>query len=151
MVRGATTTFRGERSPAVLQRRKGVMLPAEKVGVNGPRAGSDQRQGHGEHRQYGAIPNMGSQREGDPRFSAPGNNSGDGRPQTGNEQDTGQRSDQLGNRKCATRCRDRAVHQSSADQQSLDQQPGAWRTLRERGEEPLHMYPVFSLRERQRF
>jgi len=91
------------------------MLPAEKPGVNGPRAGTDQRQGDGEHRQYGAIPNMGPQREGDPRFGAPGDDAGDGRPQAGNEQDAGQRSDHLGRRKCATRCRDCAVHQSSAD------------------------------------
>ena len=126
------------------------MLPAEKPGVNGPRAGSDQRQGHGEHRQYGAIPEMGTQREGNPRFGAPGDNSGDGRPQTGNEKDTGQSSDQL--RRCSrpTGSRKAAVQQSSADQQSLDQESGAWRTLRERGEEPLHMYPDFSLREWQR-
>ena len=57
------------------------------------------------------------------------------------------RSDHLRRPKSVTGCRHRAVQQSTADQQALDQQPGAWRTLRERGEKPLHMYPVFSLRE----
>jgi hypothetical protein len=57
----------------------------------------------------------------------------------------------LGSRKRATRCRDRAVHQGSADERSLDQKPYAWRTRRERGEQPLHMYPVFRLQERNVF
>ena len=127
------------------------MLPAVKPGVNGPRAGPDQRQRYGPHRQYRAIPDMGRRREGDPRFGAPGDNSGYGRPKTGDEQQAGQRSDHLRRPNSATGCRDRAVQQSSADQQALNQKPGAWRTLRERGEQPLHMYPVFSLREWQRF
>jgi hypothetical protein len=39
-------------------------------------------------------------------------------------------------RRCSgpTGSRKAAVQQSSADQQSLDQESGAWRTLRERGE-----------------
>ena len=114
------------------------MLPAIKPGVDGPRAGPEQRQGYGEHRQYGAIPDMGRQRKGNPRFSAAGDNPGERRPQTGDEKDAGQSSDHL--RRCSrpTGSRKAAVQQSSADQQSLDQKPGAWRTLRERGEEPLH-------------
>jgi len=127
------------------------MLPAEKPGVNGPRAGSDQRQGHGEHRQYGAIPEMGTQREGNPRFGASGDNSGDGRPQTGNEKDAGEGSDHLRRRSRPTGCRDRAVQQSSADQHPLNQKSGARRTSCERGKQPLHMYPNFSLRESQQF
>jgi hypothetical protein len=150
MVQLANTTFRGERSPSVLQRRRGVMLPAVKPGVNGPRAGSDQRQGYGPDGQYRAIPDMGGRREGDPHFSAPGDNSGQRRPKTGDEQQAGEASDHLRHLKSVTgRCH-RAVQQSTANQQSLDQQPGAWRTLRERGEQPLHMYPVFSLRDGQR-
>jgi len=127
------------------------MLPAEKPGVNGPRAGSDQRQGQGEHCQYGAIPDMCTQREGDPRFGARGDNSGDRRPQTGNEKEAGEGSDHLRRRSRPTRCRDRAVQQSSADQHPLNQKSGAWRTLRERGEQPLHMYPDSRLRDSQRF
>jgi len=150
MVQRANTTFRGKCGPTALKRRRRVVLPAVEPGVNRPCTGSNQHQGHGEHRQHGAIPHMGTQREGNPRFGAPGDNSGDGRPQTGNEKDAGQSSDQL--RRCsrATGSRKAAVQQSSADQQSLNQKPGAWRTLRERGEQPLHMYPDFSLRESQR-
>jgi len=151
MVQLANTTFRGERGAAGLQWRRSVMLPAEKPSVNGPGARSDQRQGHGEHRPYGASPDMGPQREGDPRFGAPGNNSGDGRPQTGNEQDAGQRSDHFRGHSRPTGCRDCAVHQSTADQQSLDQKPGAWRTFRKRGEQPLHMDPDFRLRDSKQF
>jgi len=126
------------------------MLPAVKPGIDGPRAGPDQRQGNGKHRQYGAIPDMGRGREGDPRFGAPGHNSGERRPETGNEQDARHRSNDLRRRYRATGRCGHAAEQNSADQQSLDQEPGAWRTLRERGEQPLHMYPNFSLREWQR-
>jgi len=127
------------------------MLPAVKPGIDGPRAGPDQRQGNGKHHQYGAIPDMGRGREGDPRFGARGHNSGHGRPQTGDEEDTGEASNNLRRRKLTTLRRDRAVHQSTADQQSLNQKSGARRTARERGEQPLHMYPNFSLRESQQF
>jgi len=127
------------------------MLPAVKPGVNGPRAGPDQRQGYGEHRQYGAIPNMGRRREGHPRFGAPGQYSGDGRPKAGDEEDAGQRSDYLRRLNAVTGFRDRAVDQRSANQQALNQNSGARRTARERGEQPLHMYPDFSLRKWQRF
>ena len=101
------------------------MLPAEKPGVNGPRAGSDQRHGYGPHGQYRAIPDMGGRGEGDPHFGAPGYNSGQGRPQTGDEQQAGEASDHLRRPKRVTGRRHRAVQQSTADQQSLDQQPGA--------------------------
>ena len=127
------------------------MLPAEKPGVNGPRAGSDQRQGHGPHGQDRAVPDMAGRRQSDPHFSAPGDNSGYGRPKAGDEEDAGQRSDYLRRLNAVTGFRDRAVDQSTANQHSLNQKPGAWRTLRERGEQPLHMYPVFSLRKSQRF
>jgi hypothetical protein len=89
-------------------------------------------------------------REGDPRFGARRHNSGDRRPQTGDEQDAGERSDHLRRRNRAIGCRDRAVQQSSADQQSLNQKPRARRAVRERGEKPLHLYPIFSLRKSQR-
>ena len=126
------------------------MLSAVKPGINGPLAGADQRQRHAQHRKCGGKSRMRRRREGDPGLGAPGDNSGDGRPQTGDEKYTGQSSDHL--RRCSrpTGTRKAAVKQSSADQQSLNQKPGAWRTLRERGEQPLHMYPDFSLRESQR-
>ena len=126
------------------------MLPAVKPGVNGPCAGSDQRQSYGPNGQYRAIPDMGGRRQGDPHFSAAGDNSGQGRPKTNDEQQAGEGSDHLRRPKTFTGRRHCAVQQSTADQQSLDQQPGAWRPLREGGEQPLHMFPVFSLREEPR-
>jgi hypothetical protein len=92
------------------------------------------------------IPDMGGRREGDPHFSEPGDNSGRGGPQTGDEQQAGQSSDHLRRHKSVTGRRHREVQQGSANQQALDQQAGAWRTLRECGEQPLHMYPSSAYR-----
>ena len=67
-------------SPTVLKRGRDEMLPAVKPGIDGPRAGSDQRQRHAKHRQCGGNTRMGRRREGDPRLGARSHNSGDGRP-----------------------------------------------------------------------
>jgi hypothetical protein len=65
----------------------------------------------------------------------------------GDEKDAGQYPDHLRRRNRATGCRCRAVEQNSADQQPLNQKPGARRAAREGGEQPLHKNPVFSLKE----
>jgi len=62
------------------------MLPAVKPGIDGPRSGPDECQDHTKHRQYGGQNRMSRRRDGNPRFGARGENSGDRRPQTGNEQ-----------------------------------------------------------------
>lgn len=97
------------------------MLPAVKPGIDGPLAGPDQRQRHAKHRQCDGNTRMGSRREGGPRFGASHQNSGDGRPQTRDEQEAGQRSDYLRRRNRAGACRGHAVLHSSADQQPLHQ------------------------------
>ncbi|HZW94753.1 MAG TPA: hypothetical protein VFF64_17530 [Candidatus Eremiobacteraceae bacterium] len=127
------------------------MLPAVKPGIDGPLAGPDQRQRHAKHRQCDGNARMARRGERNPRLGARRHNSADGRPQAGNEQEPGQRSDHLRRRNRATGCRGHAVQQSRADQQPLHQKPGTRPAVREVGEKPLHIYPVFSLRKSQRF
>ena len=122
------------------------MLPAVESSINGPLAGPDQRQSYTEHRQSDGSARVGRGPKRDPCLRARRNHAGDGRPQTGNQQDTGERSDQLRWRNRGLGRCDQAIDQSSAGQQSLEQKPSARRTVREHGEQPLHMYPVFSLR-----
>ena len=128
------------------------MLPAVKPGVNGPRAGPDQRQGHGPAPPISRNSRHGpaTRRRSTPRRTPATT------PATGVHKPAISRRPASAPITCGAATvppgvDDRAVQQSSADQQSLDQEPGAWRTVRERGEQPLHMYPVFSLREWQRF
>lgn len=137
--------------PTVLKRGRDEMFPAVKPCIDGPLAGSDQRQRYAKHRQYGGNTRMDQRREGDPRLGSRRHNSSDGRPQTGDEQQAGERTDHLRRRNCAAACRGHAVQQSTADQQPLHQKPGARPAVCEVGEKPLHMYPVSSLRKLQRF
>ena len=97
------------------------MLSAVKPGIDGPLAGPDQRQRYAQHRQCGGSTRMGGRREGDPRLGARRHNSGDGRPQTGDEQEAGQRADHLRRRNRAAGCRNRAVLKGSAHEQPLHQ------------------------------
>ena len=123
------------------------MLSAVKPGIDGPLSGPDQRQRNGKHRQYGGNTRMGRQREGDPRFGARRHNSGNRRPQTRDEQEAGQRSDQLRRRNRAAACRGHAVQQGRPNQQPLNQKAGARPPVRERGEKPLHKISRFQLTE----
>jgi len=127
------------------------MLSAVKPGIDGPLSGPDQRQRHAQHRQCGGNTRMGRRREGDPRLGTRRHNSGDRRPQTRDEQEAGQRSDHLRRRNRAAACRGHAVQRGGANQQPLNQKPGARPAVREVGEKPLHMYPVFSLGQSLRF
>ena len=95
------------------------MLPAVKPGIDGPRTGADQRQSYAKHRQCDGNTRMGRRRQGDPRLGARRHNTGDGRPQTRDEQEAGERSNHLRRRDRATGCSGHAVLQSSADQQPL--------------------------------
>jgi hypothetical protein len=135
--------IQGPRPVAVLERGRKDMLSAVKPGIDGPLSGPDQRQHHAEHRQCNGNNSMGRQGKGRPRH----HNSRDGNPQADNEQQAGQRSNDLRRRNSATRCGGDAVQQSSADQQPLNQKPGARPAACERGEEPLHKNPVLQLRE----
>ena len=179
MVRGATTTFRGDKSA---RRSRGYAVPDRSAHTNVCGKGRDGDRGsHGAkaggtnascrkagHRRTtrrarsapasrpstanaAELPDMGRRREGDPRLGARRHSSGERRPQAGDQQEAGQRSDHVRRRNRATGCRDGAVQQSGADHQSLNQEPGARRTVCERGEHSLHMYPVFSLRNWQPF
>ena len=121
------------------------MLPAVKPGIDGPLAGPDQRQRHAKHRQCGGNTHMGRRREGDPRLGTRHHNTGDGRPQTGDEQEACRGPNHSRRHNRATGGRGDAVDQSRADQQSLNQKPGARPAVRERGEKPLHKESRFQL------
>ena len=118
------------------------MLPAVKPGIDGPLSGPDQRQRHAKHRQCGGNTRMGRRREGDPSLGARRHNAGAGRPQTGNEQKAGQRSNHLRcrNRRWVSRPRSIPEQRRPA---TAALKAGARPTVRERGEQPLHNTPTF--------
>ena len=128
------------------------MLPAVKPGIDGPLAGPDQRQRHG---PAPPIPRQFQTWAGDEKATHASAHPAT-TPATGVHKPAMSRRPASAPITCGAATvppgvDDRAVQQSGADQQSLNQQPGARRTVRERGEQPLHMYPVFSLRKWQRF
>lgn len=127
------------------------MLPAVQPSIEGPRARPDQRQRQSQHGQQGGNARVGRRFEGDARPGARRDHSGDGRPQTGNQQEPGDRSNRLRGPDCINGCFDQAVQQGSAGQQPLQQKTDAWRAAGECGEQPLHNNPVFSLRASQQF
>jgi len=149
-MKGHVEASRRAAGATLLKPGRDDMLSAVEPGIDRPLSGPDQRQRHAQHRQCGGNTRMGRRREGDPRLGARRHNSGDRRPQTPNEQEAGQRSDHLRCRNRAAACRGHAVQRGGADQQPLNQKPGARPAIREVGEKPLHLYPNFSLRESQR-
>ena len=92
------------------------MLPAVKSGIDRPFAGPDQRERQGKHRQCGGDSRVGRRCEGDPQLGAGRYNTGGGRPKTGHEEETGQRSNDFRRHHCATVCGYHAIQKSSADQ-----------------------------------
>ena len=108
------------------------MLPAVEPGIDGPLAGPNQRQSDAKHCQGNGQNPVSRSRRGDPGLGASRSNSREGRPQTSDEKETGQRSDHLRHRKRRTGRRGDTEQQSSADQQPLNQKPGARPAARER-------------------
>jgi len=111
------------------------MLPAVKPASDGPPAVPDQRQRHAKHRQYRGRTGISRRRDGGPRFGAPGHNSGEQHPQTGNEQQAGERADHLRARQTyqsVSRSRCIPEHRRPAIAEATNRRPAdrprTWRT-----------------------
>ena len=139
-------------SPTVLKPGRDQMLPAVKPGIDGPLAGPDQRQRQAQRRQCHGNTSMGRRREGDPRLGAR-------RPQfrrRGVQKPAISRMPASAPITCGAATVPPGVEtaqysRAAPTTQSLNQEPSARRTVCERGEQSLHRYPVFSLRNWQRF
>ena len=107
------------------------MLPAVKPRIEGPLARSDQGDCQAKHPQHRGNGRMGRDGKGDPDLRARRQHSGKGCPQTGDQQEARQTSDYLWRSNRAAACRDYTVQKSSADQQPLEQKPGARRAVGE--------------------
>jgi hypothetical protein len=146
IVRIAGTTLGIRGATEILEIWRHNVLSAENQGIDRPGSGPNHGQRSAEDGQEERNDSITWRHESETRFKDCDHNTGDRGPQAGDQQNTGERSDTLGNDCRANRIRSRAnnatINERSASEQSLEQQPATRPTFREGGEQRLHTIPL---------
>jgi len=115
---------------------------SEQSGVDGPRAGPNQRQRDGDRAEKRVEPNVSGARVGVPRRGGGGQHACDRRPKPGDQQQSEQRGERLNSSAAKARaCRQRGAavtDQRAARAKAHHQKADAGRAVRERREESSH-------------